>query len=1795
MLKSSTRRPRGVFALSLVVGVLLGMLPVSARAQLSGTYSIGSGGSYVTFGAAVSALTTAGVSGPVTFNVLAGTYPEMFTIPAITGASATNVITFDGGTGNAATRIIQYDVTAQYGAVVTLDGADYITFKNLTIRSVNTSYGAGFLFTNSADYNEIRNCRIELPVTTTNTSHAGIRASSTSSTGTSGDHGNFNLIQDNVFIGGYYGVQWYGSGSTDYTTAQGNQFIGNTLTEWYYYGIRLYYAGGHPIVRGNTAIQRSSGGTGYAYYLYYPNDGPEFSYNYGHAHNYPMYVAYINNAQASTTNRGKVFNNMGIADGDGTQYGLYINDATYADVVYNSVRLIQTATGTGYGIYETGDASCADVKVLNNMISYEGNGSFYWIYNSTSGTASNFSAFDYNVFYKTGSGTDYCYWNGTNYGTFPALKAAVSGFHQNSTIADPQWFSATDLHSTSMAAYHAGTPFTGMLDDFDGNTRSLTTPCIGADEFAISTMMYASSTCTQTNLAVVPAGFANQELLGIQVEVTGSTSPISLTSFTLTTSGSTNSSDIAAAKVYYTGRSADFATSTLVGSASNPSGTYTITGNQPLEGPGTNYFWLVYDIAPSAPTGNYVDGGCTSITVGGTPYAPTVTNPAGNRMIIAPMNGVYTINPSGSGSRNYTSFDAAIDDLLLYGAGGPITFDVAAATYNEQLYIPAIPGASATNTITFDGGTGNAATRIITYSVPTSNASVITLDGADYVRFRNLTVNSTHADYGYGFLLTNSTNSDPSNYNEISNCFINLPANTNSSSHIGIVASSTSSYSDYGDWASHCLIADNVINSGYYGVRWNGLNVAADLTTSVGNQFLNNTIQDYYYYGLYVYHSVGVRIVGNTVLQRYTGTTTSSGYGIYAYYAKLGPEITNNYIHSHSYTLAVNYANGNYTSAGELGAARGKVFNNMIFAEALTSGTVYAFDAQDTRYMDIAFNTVHAKSTTGTCYGFRTNGSTTNFEIKVADNYIVQSGTGTFYPVYNPDLGDKTLYDNNAYWRTGTGTTTFNWGGTTYATLAALQAAVSGFHQNSVWGDPYFVSDSDLHSRSHVGYQAGIPFAGVVDDYDSDIRSPLTPCIGADEYPTPPPENDLAIAAARLGYAESHWARIEGAAQHQVSVVVENPGLGPNPPTVDLTYKVGSAPANSMDGVSQTFSPIWDANDRAELTFSQPVTGLAPGTDATIYVRAFQTGDQEALNDLASDTRWIDNVKTHGHEDFDRMAAPEFSDVPGYLAYPWTLLDVNGGTTWEVAAGVGIGGSNAVQYTGDGQPANDWIFTPAAELVAGASYRIGFQLRSVSGLPQTIEVAYGQTPDPSSMTTFATFKDFSNSAFLSAKVMAGGKDPYFNTPNISGPYYLGFRVSSDANAGAVLIDAIVLDDNPSPPPKIGYGLPGADISTFIDDPAVPIIVNSTYKSPGVINKTYSVASTTKIYGVSGDFLWDVETSTPWIRLTKSTPDATLQGYNLTPPRPRQFQTFTMTVNPSGLASGVHHGTITFYGILFNDDFPPPSNGLVATNEPMVVPVELRISATGTKPGPQSMQATIAGPLTVPGSPYFFTDVQSGDPIATLNVTSGQIDAMTITVFPNQLPTNITRLLYVKRYWRIAHTGTGWTADITFPYTDQEAAMVLDRTQLRGVRQAMPLSRWEDPIVGTASTSYPLTNEVMVHDFNPANIGGNIALAHPYFISKNEGTFTPVSFSLAQNHPNPFNPSTALSFAVAEERHVRIAVYSSLGVEVAELVNETLPAGRYEVAFDASDLPSGTYMYTMISGDFVQSRRMTLTK
>ncbi|MEO8514583.1 MAG: T9SS type A sorting domain-containing protein [Ignavibacteria bacterium] len=88
---------------------------------------------------------------------------------------------------------------------------------------------------------------------------------------------------------------------------------------------------------------------------------------------------------------------------------------------------------------------------------------------------------------------------------------------------------------------------------------------------------------------------------------------------------------------------------------------------------------------------------------------------------------------------------------------------------------------------------------------------------------------------------------------------------------------------------------------------------------------------------------------------------------------------------------------------------------------------------------------------------------------------------------------------------------------------------------------------------------------------------------------------------------------------------------------------------------------------------------------------------------------------------------------------------------------------------------------------------------------------------------------------------------------------------------------------------------------------------------------------------------------------------------------------------------------------------------------------------------------------------------------------------------------------------------------------------------------------------------------------------------------------PVDFNLSQNYPNPFNPVTNIQFSIPKAGNVKIVVFDALGREAVTLVNGKYSAGKYNVDFDASMLPSGVYFYRLEAGSYYEVKKMLLVK
>jgi trimeric autotransporter adhesin len=200
--------------------------------------------------------------------------------------------------------------------------------------------------------------------------------------------------------------------------------------------------------------------------------------------------------------------------------------------------------------------------------------------------------------------------------------------------------------------------FSGLTIGTTYKVRILTGGTTSRANFDISilnlpAMSYVSSTTTQVT-GTVNAGSSNQGIVRLEVTVTGSLSPLSVSSIDFNTNGTTTPANITNARVFYTGTSTTFSTTTPFGSVvPTPGATpFTVSGSpQVLTGGLTNtvnYFWLVYDVACNAVNPDVLDAECTGFNIGSA-QVPTVTAPAGSRTITSFVPPVVATNQPLSG------------------------------------------------------------------------------------------------------------------------------------------------------------------------------------------------------------------------------------------------------------------------------------------------------------------------------------------------------------------------------------------------------------------------------------------------------------------------------------------------------------------------------------------------------------------------------------------------------------------------------------------------------------------------------------------------------------------------------------------------------------------------------------------------------------------------------------------------------------------------------------------------------------------------------------------------------------------------------------------------------------------------------------------------------------------------------------------------------------------------------------------------------------------------------------------
>ena len=467
---------------------------------LNGTYTIGgTSPDYATFTSAVTALRNYGICGPVVFNVRDGSYTEQIRIGAITGASSSNTITFQSQSLDSSKVILtaasSSSSTTNY--TLQLDSATYITFKKMTIqRTGSNTYANVVYLTNNASYNNFQNNRLrgQYAVSTTIVGDNSVFLSDNTNI-------TYSTFQNNAIHAGMSAFYIYGTSSLNQTN---NTFDGNIIDSFGLAGLVMGYQAGLTIT--NNVMKSSSFSTSaYASYgVRFDNcdNGMIISKNkiYIAANSSYCRGLMFNSCAGTSGYTNRVVNNfITVSSGSSASTTIYIYYSLYLSAYYNNLLNNYSSTSGAVIYLDNASTSSSDNFVNNNMVNK--GGGYAWYVN-----AGYFSSSNYNNLYTSGSYVGY--YIGTNYASRANWNSAT-GYDAASKSVDPGYTSSSDLHVSSSTINNAGNAIFGITDDIDGDTRSSTTPDIGADEFTPAVTNDAGITSINSPSSPICAGTAS--------------------------------------------------------------------------------------------------------------------------------------------------------------------------------------------------------------------------------------------------------------------------------------------------------------------------------------------------------------------------------------------------------------------------------------------------------------------------------------------------------------------------------------------------------------------------------------------------------------------------------------------------------------------------------------------------------------------------------------------------------------------------------------------------------------------------------------------------------------------------------------------------------------------------------------------------------------------------------------------------------------------------------------------------------------------------------------------------------------------------------------------------------------------------------------------------------------------------------------------------------------------------------------------------------------------------------------
>ena len=343
------------------------------RAQLSGTVTIGSGGSYASWSAFASDLTSKGVNGALTVNVLNDLSQSSIVYLKTSTTTSTNTITINGNKKKLS--------SSNNDAAIILDGIDYVTIDGLIIDKTTSSIDAkGIQFMNGADYNKIINSTINMSQLTTSTSstlsggaYVVFSNSVTSMSFSSSTYAGANNTVENCTMttrsgsAGPTAAVWInGSSTLNASTPTNNTIKGNTINNFYYYGIYATYCNGEQIIKNDISRADATSANSFSTL-------------------YAVFTSYTRGTSAPLRVDDNKIHDLpfpGVTSATNTIFGIYGTYNTGSTTYYASVSENQFYDVVGRTLYPTYTNYSSYTKIEKNKVdNWEAGGSYYGFYN----------------------------------------------------------------------------------------------------------------------------------------------------------------------------------------------------------------------------------------------------------------------------------------------------------------------------------------------------------------------------------------------------------------------------------------------------------------------------------------------------------------------------------------------------------------------------------------------------------------------------------------------------------------------------------------------------------------------------------------------------------------------------------------------------------------------------------------------------------------------------------------------------------------------------------------------------------------------------------------------------------------------------------------------------------------------------------------------------------------------------------------------------------------------------------------------------------------------------------------------------------------------------------------------------------------------------------------------------------------------------------------------------------------------------------------------------------------------